>query len=448
MPDNTFGIERLLWSNARRTKNQLGQSNIPSIGKSQSFGTHRIVGATNATAGQNSNWSNHIKHEAEAPFAAISIKIFGRETIASNGWSFVVAPTSTGQTTTTNQLFRPTTDGVSFNPGTAFAGSANPDGWRPGTWSGTSSANVAAGSTFFAGESPWSDWIPCRSVPRTDVPAGRPLSMLRVYHDGTTQPFSGPSGTFSTTQWNSPATSALDYWRLYQSGIFAGNSVTTLSNEPGSLAGSGFWIAIRYQYLVPRVRTLVVIADSIGESNGSQLPGNNFGAYAMRACARASTQTKPICFINAGVSGVPTDTFLPTGLQAANFGDVTDVLFHAGSPNDGPSDKFITTNALAKVFQVIQYCKFNKMNLFLATQVVEETYTAAANAERVAYNATIRNLCASGFATLVDIDAATSANTFPLGTYIPSMKFDTKHPNDAGMDAESVLLTDALLSTW
>jgi hypothetical protein len=111
-------------------------------------------------------------------------------------------------------------------------------------------------------------------------------------------------------------------------------------------------------------------------------------------------------------------------------------------------DKFISSEAIAKTFQMIQYCQQNRLNLFLCTMVPNETYTAAANSERINHNAIIRNLATKGFGTLVDLDAAVSANTLPLGTFKPSMRFDAVHPNDVGLDAEANLLHDALLATW
>jgi hypothetical protein len=152
--------------------------------------------------------------------------------------------------------------------------------------------------------------------------------------------------------------------------------------------------------------------------------------------------------VNAGVSGQTSSIYLTAGLLACNSADVTDVVYHAGSPNDGATDKFLASEMLSRTFQMIQYCQQNRLNLFLCTMVPDETHTATNNSERLNYNNSIRNLASQGFGTLVDIDAAVSANTTPLGTFKPSMRFDAKHPNDVGMDAEANLLRDALLATW
>jgi hypothetical protein len=423
----------------------LNSQTVTGLTKRGSTATDRIVGGTNSSAGQTANWTNCIKREAEAPFAAVRIKIHGRDAAQSNGWTFAVAATSTAKTSNASQLFRPTRDGINFI--TTLASEANPDGWRAGTWGGLASANVGAGASFLPGESPWSDWIPCDSMPRTDG-GKRPLLMLRIYHDGTTNPFSGPSGPFGVTQWNSPEMLAKDYHRLYQSGIInAANGVANLTLEPGSLAGSGFWVSIQYAFKVPSARSVLVIADSIGEANATQLPGNVFGCYALRACARASTPSRPITFINAGYSAQNSSVFIPAGLAAADSLLPTDIVMHAGSPNDGPTSKFIAATSMAKVLGVVSYCTSNRINLFLVTMVPNQAWTTPQDLERISYNNQIRALCNSGVATLVDNDFAVSANTQPP-RYKPGYNFDDVHPGDFGTDFESYLLRDALLSTW
>lgn len=406
--------------------------------------TDRIVGLTNATAGQTTVWTNCIKREAEAPFSAVRIKIYGRDTAASTGFSFVVAPTSTGEVANANQMFRPTKDGVTFT--TSLASSSNPGGWRVGTWAGAATTTVAAGAALLPGESPWSDWIACESIKRTDGKT-LPLLMLRIFKDGTVNPFSGPSGIFSTTQWNSPDTKNKDYWRLYQSGIFAGDAVSTLTNEPGSLAGSGFWVAIQFATNVPAARTLLGIGDSILEANATQLPGNALGAYGMRACARASTPQRPITWVNSGASGQNSTVFLTAGLVAIKNLAPSDVLYAAGSPNDTPPDEFISANSFANVLKIRNACNDVDATLLLATTVPHEGYTIAQDKQRLLYNDKIRKYCAEGNAVLVDLDSVLNSGRTP-STYRPGFAFDAIHPSDAGMDAESYVLADALLSSW
>lgn len=411
----------------------------------RSRGGCRIAGGKNTTVADTSNRTNFQKIEMEAPFDAIRITICSRETASAANWKFVCAPTATAETSSAQRLFDPTPDGSNFL--TTLAASGTPSGWRAGTFAGAATGTVPAGASL----SPaylQSDWIPCVSVPRSDVPGGRPLVMLRIYHNGTAD------GSHSITSGLQPAggwadQTAKDYYRVCQQGNSIGfDYVADLTQKPGSGGGSGYWVYVEAAYRgVAAVRSVIGIGDSLMEANSTQLPGNVFGAYGLRGVARASTQQRPIHWINAGMSSETTATYFAAGLAAITVLDPTDVLYCPFGVNDGSPDRFLTDAMQPRLAQIVNACRTGRRNLLLVTSPPNNTYNLAQDTERKRANELVRVACAVGVATLVDYADALGDGASPE-RYLAGMFFDSVHPSDAAMDIGGNLVRDALLATW
>jgi len=415
------------------------------LAASRSRGTTRLVGGKNASVADTSNRTNFQKLEAEAAFDAIRLTICSRETGAAANWKFVCAPTATAETSSAQRMFDPTPDGINFL--TVVASSTNPSGWRGGTFSGAATGTTPAAASLNPSYLQ-SDWIPCISVPRSDVPGGRPLVMLRIYHNGTADgSHTLVSGLQPSGGWQDQA--GKDYYRVCQQGNSVGfDYVADLTQKPGSNGGSGFWIAVEFAYRgMASVRTVLGIGDSLLEANSTQLPGNVLGAYGLRGVTRASTPQRPIHWVNGGMSSENGATYLAAGLAAITALDPSDVLYCPFAVNDGSPDRFLTDAMQARLTQIVSACRAGRRNLLLVTSPPNNGYTLAQDTERRRANDLARAACAGGVATLVDYAAALGDGASPE-RYLAGMFFDAIHPSDAAMDIGGNLLRDALLATW
>jgi hypothetical protein len=224
--------------------------------------------------------------------------------------------------------------------------------------------------------------------------------------------------------------------------------VGNLATEPGSLAGSTFWIAVEFAYRGVAAKTVLGIGDSILEANGTQLPGNVYGAYGMRGCALASSPGAPVHWINAGMSSQNSATYSAQGRAAMAQFTPTHVLYAAYSPNDATQPAQFETDAMRqRVLQMLELCRAQNARMLLVTAVPNENHTLAADNARKAFNTWVRELCATGAARLVDYAAAVGNGASPE-LFNAGMKFDNVHPSDVAMDIGGNLVRDAVLASW
>ena len=150
------------------------------------FGLHEI-GLSNAFTGGHSDTTSFYKIELDAPWTAVRVCIFGKESAASTGWSAIVAGTETAALDTLNNQYAPTVGGVAYNDFSA-------NGWRATNFGGGAlAASPDGGNTASVLVS---EWLAPQCVPRADG-GTRNLLLVGIHHNGASN---GTHSIFTNSQ--------------------------------------------------------------------------------------------------------------------------------------------------------------------------------------------------------------------------------------------------------
>jgi hypothetical protein len=247
-------------------------------------GGQRSPGNSNYVSGASGLKTLNIKVEAEAPFTAVRVWIGHKPTTgAVPTWKAVVAPTETMARDTVANAFTPIVGGTQYN---AIASTTY--GWRPVTWNGnpqvvSSLATPPADNPASVNTCSYSvsDWIPCNSLSRVDVPGGRPAALLKIAQVDAAAPYNQLNGTLATYYTNRGAAA----YREWITGQTLDDAVTTLTSLPASVPAAGvapFYVWLEFQYTVP-TRNVAIIGDSTTESLNNQFQWMSWAATALRA---------------------------------------------------------------------------------------------------------------------------------------------------------------------
>jgi len=275
----------------------------------------------------------YFKFEAEAPFNAVRIRIYNRQSGAIANWSGVVAATETALRDTTAHMFEPVVGGIPYNS----IASSGP-GWRSIT---NISASVPAGNALTSEQYVESDWISCPSVARADG-SPRPLLLVRLAHDGSV-------ASHTLTQYIGAQIIGdrhdVDYARINECQTLNSDGVSNLATEPTSYIRTSAselapLISIEYRLsngVKPRV--FHTVGDSITGGVGSSSQNCFFDGWLQEAVMGISTPDAPCIMFNDGLSGQTSATYTTNAIYMLQNGGVTptDIVMPSSSPNDSLS---------------------------------------------------------------------------------------------------------------
>lgn len=360
------------------------------------MGGQRTAGNALFVTGSSGVSTTHYKQEAEAPFSAV--RVWYAEKNPSGTMPIiaaVVAATDTGAIDTVANSLLPVVNGTTYN---ALATTGY--GWKAVTWAGAASVTpIVAPVASYSASHVVSDWIPCRSIPRSDVSGGRPMVVFRLANTealgGFTQ-FNGVSGH--------PAGRGSPMYREQVSKNTLNDAVGTLTNLPTS-AGDTYnyfkYAWLEFLYDAP-IRSVVILGDSRSES-----AYNSYStSWALAALREISTQNNPISVVNLAGSGHSHARYLALFDSYIAAGGVpTDVIFQGWSQNG-----FIGTYAGAEalLFRSMQYIlKMRNLGIdvWMTTDYGVNGYSGVGEAARMQCVRAIRAWGASGLVHLIDTDA-------------------------------------------
>jgi len=369
------------------------------------------------TAGSNFAASNaHTYHhllELGADFQAIRIAIPNLEAGAVNGVTAAVAVTASKTST--------------INP-TVGTGLTNDmtSGWVQATFSSATSVNLPARISANVPSVTWSDWIPLKSLPRSDS-GTYPLLMVRITH---------PSGTAAFTyiaanqNINHVALGSKE-WLVIRQGV---DGVTT----PTDFTNTGATSTMALYAVQARVNrpstTILFVGDSLTE--GRPGPGTDGNGWARRLVDALSTAARPVSGVNHGRSGQSTADFYTRAI--ARLSDIRPEIAYMSpySPNDNVSSENNLNKMIARAMDFVYQCQLLEIKPVISTCVPSEG--TANGAFMTAMDTFVRDLAAQrnipmlDWRLVLDDDPTAGGGS---GLFKSGLKFDAWHPNNAGHQA-------------
>lgn len=419
----------------------------PSVGSAlrQQSAAHRMFGLTGVTTYSQSR-TFCVKMEAESAFDSVRMHYCHHETALATGFSALVAATETASVATVALAGQPTVGGVKT---AALRAAVGAPGWAQVTFAGASSADVAAAASTYNPAFLSSDWIELPSVTRADG-GTRPLLMARIFHDGAANGSWNLVGGFTAdtdtqkTAWQNA--SAFPWWREYQCLTITTDAVTTPATDvpAAALQGSSVWLGFEFGYR-NKALSVLQVGDSLAEGAYGMFGG--WGSWGLRGCNLASSPSRPITFIQNGVSGQTSSTYNTAAEAAIALFKPTNVLLEGLSPNDQAAVSALTANELQAAYtrlqRVARACRSAGARLAVVTPFPNSAYNAASDANRLALRAAILTAGATGAYDVLDVESVLGDGATPV-RYKLGYAYDTTHPNNAAADPLSFMVRDYL----
>lgn len=389
------------------------------------FGSAYSSATFNQTAGLSALMGSYgIKWDAEMDFDAVKLVWVNRAGNAINNCTALVAITETAATDTNNNISQPVIAGTAYGQ-LAPAGSIL--GWRPVTFAGASSVNIA--SAAIAAQYAISDWIPLSSIARTDGGV-RPLLMARVQHDGSAD------GNFaflpSAACINNRVATAANRGRIVQTaGITTGVSVPSNS---GTLNSNCFEVFPIFRYRRPSL-TVLVAGDSTSQNDA--LVTDSLTSWGWRGCADASSTGRPINYMNVGCSSKTSAEYWLRAQEIVNAGVIPDVLvIGPASVNDTYAniDRTVETWR-ARALEIVEFARTKGIRYVCMIPLLPYNPTTLTQDNyRKAFNAVFLPSISGGAVDYLQFNGLGDGAS--PEDWVPAMNFaaDGIHPNEAAID--------------
>lgn len=359
---------------------------------------------------------------AEAPFVAVQLCIVNLSPNVLTGFKAVVGVTETIDTTVAANQFKPVIGGVAYGQ-LAAAGSIN--GFRPVTWGGAATVDMAAGTTV--AQYAISDIIPLNSVPRADVPGALPAYIARLYHDGVNNGAHSVHTNFGTTM---RAPTASNRGRVLQYGWASSDAVATLTTNLGQSSDGILFFPI-FHYSVPALNVLVA-GDSTEQNDA--LVSDKFTSWGWRGVADASTQGRPINYMNVGCSSNGSPTYWSRTQEIINAGFIPDVLvISPASVNDtyaNPDRTF--SDHKSRAMEIMRFAKAKGIgHVCFIPLLPYNSNTLAQDAYRLSFNAWLATILGASVLSFPALGNGASPERWNA-TY--NFAADGVHPNELAID--------------
>ena len=405
----------------------------------QSLGS-RQFGISSVSA-QSTPYTYFQKVALEADYDAVRLAYY-HHSATTPTLNAVVAATETSLTDTVDHLFEPMVSGTRHQ---VKDSASDVYGWKSVTWNGGSATFTPAVGTATAPSVTMSDWIPIKSVPRA---AGEentlPLLMVRMYGaNAATQAYD----TFTASVLMRTATTA-NNGRILQSGALNGDGVGTISdaNRPGSLASSCIPLGVQYRTRANGI-FVIGVGDSITQNNS--IAADVLSSWGARACAKASTPTRPVTWWNCGASSQNGTVFTAAGDVTIAALQPNAIVYAAYTPNDYTSPtaaqlQVYCQSMLARLHKMIDYCNKNRIALITWTGLPHFAgLSAAADAVRKQFNTDLRAIDAS-VCTVIDFDSLVTDGASPANYALGMGQGDGVHPSEAALEVLGTALSAEL----
>lgn len=403
----------------------------------------RLRDNSNYQTGTSGVNTTHFKLEAEAPFLAVRVWVADKNTTGPGPtYAALVAASETGAADTVSNAFLPIAGGVAYNNlvGTGAYG------WRAVTWNAAASVTLGAAASTNAASVAVSDWIPCSSLPRVDVPGGRPMALLRLAQQNASGKFT--QGGNAMDGWLVGKTENAAFYRFQTNANAANDGVATLTNLPANLPtvsgriGYEKYAWLEFLYAAP-TRSVLVTGDSRDSS-----AYNTYGtSWVVQALQGKSTQAAPITVSNFAGSGHSQIEFLALLNGAIDAGmSVTDVVVPGFSQNGFAANHGGAEAFLGRLAILLRKLSAAGVRVWMTTDYACYGYTGDGEAARQMCIAAVKSWGASGLVTVIDTDALISDYSNPAAPIMAAAydSGDHVHANPAGQ----ALMAQALAAAW
>ena len=373
-----------------------------------------VAGSTFASS--SAHTFNHIM-ELDASFSAVRISIPNLETTTVGGVTACVAVTGN------------TTSAINPTVGTGLTNNMT-TGWVQVTFSGSNSVTLPARLAANVPSITWSDWIPLRSLPRSDL-GTNPLLMVRICHPNPTATFT--YNGVSNASWDFSAFGGnASYYRVTRQAI--DGVATPASFNSTTFTSSSALFGVQARVSRPAT-TILFTGDSLTEGwPGPTLEANS---WARKVCDLLKSAQYPVQYANTGWSGATTTDFYTRGISRLSEIKPEMAYMSVWSPNDAAG---VTTDLvnkmIARAMDFVYQCELIDCVPILSTCC--PTDGSGAGAYMLAVDSFVNDLASAGrvlkfdWRSVLDSSPTTGGGA---GLYIPAYKYDNTHPNDAGHDA-------------
>lgn len=377
----------------------------------------------------------HHKYLIESDFDAIQLVYYNHQPndVAATG---MIGATETADQSTANNVSQPMISGAAV---TTKDDTTDAYGWRTVTWAGSPNMLALAGTAAVPTITK-SDWIPLASVPRTDGGIGR-LLLTRMYITGSvTQHTTLTSGQIRAEMLTP---TAANRGRIFQSGNVIADAITTPATTI-AISTNALPLGVNVR-MKGGGATVLGIGDSTMQCV-SQL-NDRLSNWGLRACADVSNENFPVMWVNDGQASVTSSAYSATGLTAIAAWEPAIVVWQASSQNDSATSagvyRYQANQKLARMQAAASYCRDNGITM-IAQTAIPKNFSAAIDAERLIFNAALRDMAADGHWWICDLDRALSDQATPARMRADVNSGDDTHPSEAGIEVEAQVLAAVL----
>lgn len=322
-----------------------------------------------------------------------------------------------------------------FNPVTA-AGVAVP--WTPGTCNnagadvllGAQASGSTEGMTLAAATDATNptlsatDWMVAPSLDCADVGASLPLLMVRAYSASGRRGATNGAGDFNDAdKWK-----AADQGRIIRSFYKLGDFVTAPSGFTSPAEASFLPFLAVQSYRRGRGFSVMTLGDSLTQGFLTTASNNGFG---IQACAALSTPAVPVSHINSGWQGQIHAAIMTRGYREIALFRPHAVIIETSSPNSAPATQAEFDTMLSAALAFAEYAQSRGVVPILKTATPFQ-YSSGPDAFRLATNARVNAIGASGQMLVLDAAAAVTDGATPARVATAYQASDGHHINDAG----------------
>lgn len=326
----------------------------------------------------------------------------------------------------------PIIGGSNYNTAAA-AGTQN--GFIAVTWNGGStSVAVPAGST----DNPsflLSDFTPISSIPRVDDPSKFPLVIVRQYFNARTVSILAFASAAEVDNYNSQF-APYEFYQVAQATV-DGATPATASNFTSTWSLGASTQSMRIFGLAFRIRgtsdTVLISGDSVvrGMAAAGNLISNHaaniHGGWFSVAMRSLASKTNPIGYVNLGISGNTSATYLTRAKTAITALRPNVAAMVPYTTNDAPTGVIVTTQEMSRGMDFVETCR----NANIAPILMQSTPCARPIQLRLDLNSKIASI--QNFAATVDLNTPVYDSTNAANNYfLAGTNFDTDHPNSIG----------------
>lgn len=369
--------------------------------------------STGTTSAASVPYTHHMLMEISADFTGVRFGIPNLETVAITGVTASVAVTSS-----TTSLINPTV-------GTALTNDMI-TGWVQATFSGSNSVTLPARIAANVPSITYSDWVPLKSIARSDG-GTLPLLMIRQCYPTGTPNF---SQHFATANVDFSAIGA-PYFKATRQGVDGVASPATFTNA----SPLNTWTVGPVQVRSNRQGVnIAFFGDSLTE--GQPGPAIDLNSWGLRACNQLTASSLPVSCCNLGWSGGVTADFYTRALARLSELKPEIAYMSVWSPNDSSVTAALTNKMIDRAIDFVNACEAAGVIPALSTCVPTEG--SGSGAFMTAVDAFVRDIGSAGrvlvldFRAVLDSDPSSGGGS---GLFKSGMKFDSTHPNDVGIDA-------------